>query len=310
MSRRGTLAAVVLILWLAGLAALGRRDTRHAPAQQLAEAALRVAPGTWYYRVRDGDRHAGFALARVDTGTARIATHDVLVFRPRGARGPSSSSLEAAYSRGLRLLSFDLHQVAGTHETWARGEMSGDTLLLLAVRHDAGSVDSITYRLTRPVLLPSMVPIVIALGRPLRAGLSRAVVVFDPRTLRPTRVDVHVRAESVFVISDSARVRPGTARWEGTNPETVRAWHLVAPALPELTGWIDGEGHVLHARSALTHTVLERAPFEVAFLNWPDRTVVGLDRLGMEGHAPLGTDGPTPRAPVPVPPAPLETPSP
>jgi uncharacterized membrane protein len=51
MKRRGAIAVAVLFAWGAGLAIFVRREAKNAPAQRLAEAALRVSPGAVFYRV-------------------------------------------------------------------------------------------------------------------------------------------------------------------------------------------------------------------------------------------------------------------
>ena len=67
MKRRGAVALTVLVAWAAGLAVFVRREIRNAPAQRLAEAALRVSPGAAYYRVEKDGRQIGFASSTIDT---------------------------------------------------------------------------------------------------------------------------------------------------------------------------------------------------------------------------------------------------
>ena len=78
MSRRGAVAVVVLIAWASGMVMFLRRERRNAPAQRLAEAALRVSPGASYYRVEKDGRQIGFASSTIDTIRGGLAINDYL----------------------------------------------------------------------------------------------------------------------------------------------------------------------------------------------------------------------------------------
>jgi len=55
-----------------------RRERHNAPAQRLAEAALRVSPGAAYYRVEKDGRQIGFASSTIDTTHGGLAINDYL----------------------------------------------------------------------------------------------------------------------------------------------------------------------------------------------------------------------------------------
>ena len=67
MIRRGSVAAVILIAWLAGLGVLARRELFRTDADRLRDAGARVDPGTAYYRVMQAGTQIGFASSRIDT---------------------------------------------------------------------------------------------------------------------------------------------------------------------------------------------------------------------------------------------------
>src|SRR5918992_2213904 len=80
MMRRGSVAAVILIAWLAGLAVLVRRELFRTDADLMRDAGARVDPGTVYYRVMQAGTQIGFASSRIDTTATEITMSDQLLF--------------------------------------------------------------------------------------------------------------------------------------------------------------------------------------------------------------------------------------
>lgn len=273
----------IAVLWLSGLAALERREMQRGPAQQVAEAALLVEPGAAYFRVTEGDAHVGFAASVIDTATAAITSSDVMVTIAPEGTAPHALRMDGRYSRGLRLHELTVQESDGTHDVTAHAAMMSDSLLHVVVTRGTAqrTVDTSTYIVTRPLLLPSMVPAILALGQRLHPGVSRRMLVFDPAAMRPRLVDVRVAAESLFVVADSARAVSSTGQWEPALTDTVRAWRVQAAGMPLLAGWIDAGGRVVELRPLHGTMRVTRTPYELAYLNWSDRAAVGLDALGV-----------------------------
>jgi transglutaminase-like putative cysteine protease len=107
---------------------------------------------------------------------------------------------------------------------------------------------------------------VIALGETPKVGKHYEIPVFDPASMAPKNVGFDVRAESLFVVNDSAAFDSTTMRWRGVMPDTLRAWQISSPSSGGFSGWIDDQGRIV-ATSQLGFD-LERLPYEVAFGNW------------------------------------------
>jgi transglutaminase-like putative cysteine protease len=154
----------------------------------------------------------------------------------------------------------------------ASGTVSGDTLLVVVLRAVAGQPpDTQRIHLSGPILLPTLVPLAVALGERPKVGRSYTLPVFDPLSMQSRDVRVGVQAESLFVVEDSSVFDAKSERWTGALPDTVRAWRLAnADASTNgggFSGWVDEQGRVVRANQVLGFT-LERRPYEVAFENW------------------------------------------
>jgi hypothetical protein len=75
-----------------------------------------------------------------------------------------------------------------------------------------------------------------------------------------------VRAESLFVVNDSASFDWDRKRWIPARRDTVRAW-LVEQEGGALSGWVDAHGRMVEAMHP-GNLHLEREAYEVAFENW------------------------------------------
>ncbi len=269
MSRRGWTAAAVLVLWTGGMVALIRREYFQPNVERLAEAGARVTPGAVFYAVLQGDRQVGFASSTVDTVTGGITSTDYLVayLDAGGAahRLQSRSTVEA--SRTLRVRRFAVDVESDSAPFHAGGRVDGDSVVEYVVSTAAGgSADSERVAIDGPVLLPTLVPLAIALGEEPTVGKSYVLPVFDPRTMAPRDARISVSAETTFVVNDSSVLDAATGRWRGVQPDTLRAWQLRAPGDSSIGGWIDNQGRVVATtRMGLR---LVRRPYEVAYENW------------------------------------------
>jgi transglutaminase-like putative cysteine protease len=270
--RRALAATGVIALWLGGLGVLMRRELFRPHTEQLAEAGLRVVPGASFYAVLQRGEQIGFASSTTDTANGGITVQDYLVadLPIAGKLHRASARTSAHLTRSLRITTFSLDVDADLTPIRASGTVVGDSLLLLVVRGVAGQpADTQRIRLTGPVLLPTLIPMALALGERPRAGRVYTMPVFDPVAMAPREVKVAVEAESVFVLQDSSIFDPARKRWVGARPDTVRAWRMSTSSqgTSGFSGWIDEQGRVVVANQLLGLT-LERRPYEVAFENW------------------------------------------
>ena len=277
LGKRSLLAAGVLALWLVGLGLLTHRELFRPHTEQLAEAGLRVTPGATYFAVLQKGEQIGFASTTVDTAQGGITVLDYLVadLPIAGKLHRASARTTVKLTRALRVSSFTVDVDADLTPIKATGRVIGDTLLLLTVRGIAGqATDTQRVKLNGPILLPTLVPLAIALGERPKVGKTFTLPMFDPASMTPKDVRIAVKAESVFVLNDSSVFDQASSRWVGALPDTIRAWKLASDSGSNGTttgsgfaGWVDEQGRVVLATQLLGLT-LERRPYEVAFENW------------------------------------------
>lgn len=272
MSRRALAAGGILALWALGLAVLARREHAGGQAARLTRAAFFVAPGAEYYTVSTGDRQIGFASSTIDTVPGAFQITDLVLadLARNGKTQRVSARSRVVLSRALRLRRFRYELGAGFAPYRATGTVTGDTLLTLVVESGRAGADTQRVRIPGPLYLPTMVPMVIALGERPAVGSTHRFLVFDPLTDSLSHVAVRVAAESLFVLPDSARWDPVAARWVSAHRGTVRSWRIVQDGTHgpgPLTGWIDGRGRMVEA-SPLPQFRIRRTAYEIAFENW------------------------------------------
>jgi Transglutaminase-like superfamily len=273
MSRRQWTAVVILVLWAGGMAALIGREYFQPNVERLAEAGTRVTPGAVFYAVMQSGRQIGFASSTIDTVTGGITSTDYLVANL--SAGGSVHRLQAKttvdISRTLRVRRFDVNVESDSAPFHAGGRVDGDSLVVYAVSMGAGAAsDSQRVRIGGPVLLPTLVPLAIALGETPKVGKSYVLPVFDPAAMAPKDARITVSAETTFVVNDSSVLDPATKRWRGVQPDTIRAWRLQAQGQEGgdhgIAGWIDHQGRVVATTQMGLR--LQRQPYAVAYENW------------------------------------------
>jgi hypothetical protein len=288
MTRRAMVGSVIIAAWLAGLALLVRREYFRPQYERLAEAAMRVTPGAIYYRVMQGTRQIGFASSTIDTAETSITVSDYFVADlPVGGKARRATArTNVVLSRALRMKQFDLSLDTEGAPVRANGVVEGDTVLVLTIQSgtEAGTAQRIP--LTGPVLLPTLVPLALALGETPKVGKHYTLPVFDPSTMAPKDVGLDVRAESAFVVNDSAAYDSTTKRWRGIQPDTIKAWQIVSRTAGAIGGWVDEQGRIV--QTTQLGLELRRMPYEVAFENWrgdSSRVAVSDDRDILETTA-------------------------
>jgi hypothetical protein len=272
MSRRAGIALGIVALWLAGIAALTKRELFRAEDQLLTEASLRVAPGALYYTVRVNGQRIGFASATIDTTPVSFLLSDLLITsRPDttpGAKGQNrfAARSTATLTRGLRLSRYS-YQTRGSGTSSATGVVYGDTLLELTRSRNGEGPDTVRLALAGPPLVPGMLPMFVALVDNPSPGTSRTATVFDPVRDTLTSATVHVVAESLFVVVDSAAPEPGTNRWLPAHSDTVRAWKMEQQGGGIINGWFDERGRLVEGEP-IPGITMHRTAYEIAFDNW------------------------------------------
>src|SRR5450759_5558816 len=106
-----------------------------------------------------------------------------------------------------------------------------------------------------------------ALGETPKVGKTYRLPTFDPQVMRSRDVALTVKAESLFVVDDSARFDPVARVWKSALTDTVRAWHVAGAEGAGFNGWVDAQGRVVLATQAAGIT-LRRMAYELAFENW------------------------------------------
>jgi transglutaminase-like putative cysteine protease len=288
ISRRAMVGGTIIAAWLVGLGLLVRREYFQPRLERLAEAGHRVAPGAVYYGVMQGERLIGFASSTIDTSESSITVNDYVVAdlpiggKPRRA----SARTDVTLSRALRMRKFNLSIHAEGPAINATGTIDGDSVLVLSIASGTDKPETQRIALSGPILLPTLIPLAIALGDGPKVGRHYVLPVFDPSSMSPRDVGLDVRAESLFVVDDSAVVDSATSRWRGVQPDTIRAWQVTAQSKGGFSGWIDDQGRIM--QTTQLGFELRRLPYEVAFSNWRSdaaRAVVSSDRDILETTA-------------------------
>ena len=299
MSRRAGVAIAVVVLWIVGLGLLARRQTGRTDVDRLAEAALRVSPAALFYGVYQNQHHIGWASSTLDTSTTGISLIDFVVADlPFGGRQHRTSlRMDVNTTRGLRVTDFSLALEAGAGPVRAVGQIAGDSALTLVISTAPEAVDTQHMATGGQLLVHTIAPIVMALGERPKVGASYTLPVFDPLSLAPGTMQIDVTAESLMVVSDSARMDPRTRRWTSARRDTVRAWRIAVAGAGGFTGWIDEQGRMVEgAYAQLPNLLIRRMSYEEAFDNWrlegrSGSAAIGADRDILETTA-IGADAP------------------
>jgi len=301
--RRGRLrlvaATVVLVAWSAGLVALARRELFVGRAERLAEAALRLSPGATYFVVEQEGRQIGFASTTIDTTTAGIEVTDYFVadLPVAGVTQRASARSVVNLSRALALRTFDVLVESPGTTVRAGGRADGDSAVVYVLSTGPEPADSQRIAVRGPILLPTLVPLAIALGEQPRVGRTYTLPTFDPTTMAERPMALAIRAESLFTVVDSARLDQTRGEWVSALTDTVRAWRVEPANGSGFSGWVDAQGRVVETVQA-GGIRLRRMAYEIAFENWRiarDRAAATspgtgdiLERTAIAANAPLG----------------------
>lgn len=271
MNRR-VLGVSIVAVWLVALGWLLFREYRPTATEAMAEATMSLAPGATYYTLSLGGQQIGYASNLVDTLPDGLRVEDFMILEvpALGELHRTEARTEAILSRQLALHSFNATMRGDLGQFQARGEVSGDTLLLVDLV-SAGSTQRLRTPLQRPIVLPGFVSLQAAFGERLQVGSRFGIRMFDPLVLEERDVTMEVTGDSTFVVPDSATMDPGSRQWVPARWDTVRAWRVEQNmGGVDVAAWIDELGRIVLARSPVGFT-MERTAFEIAHENFRRR---------------------------------------
>lgn len=266
-SRRGLIAALIVVLWLAGMAIMLRRNASTSEEQQLANVALRLQPATFYYIIeRDGEQ-IGAASSSVDTTTKILQSEEYFVGEYPVPGGKASERTSARWqtrlTRGFRLAAIAMEVARPTRPFSLHAFVEDDTTLFITGARTGTPRPPARYNVVPPLFTPALAPVAFMLGGPHKIGRTQTMSVFDPATRTVIRPQLTIRAESLFTVVDSAAMNR-TGDWMPAHRDTVRAWRIEG-APYGLSAWVDAEGRVVAAKAGSLSAT--RTAFELAFKN-------------------------------------------
>jgi hypothetical protein len=276
-SRRAFVAIGILLLWVAGLGFLARRELFRPRLDRLTEAGLRINQYTSFFALRDDrDSLTGYASSIVDTTTTEITITDQMIrelpMRRERGRYREYRALKSAktrLTRTFKLKDFEWRTNSGTVNLSATGRVDGDSLIYTVFTN--GKPTRGVIQLDGPVLVPNLVPHAIALMNEPRVGRKYTLPVFDPSRQAVIQVISEIQKETTFVIADSAVFDSTSREWKPFRDIEMKAW-LVTSSPGGFNGWLDETGHIV--RSNDLDAVVTRSTIEEAFENW----LIGLNR--------------------------------
>ena len=279
---RRTIAAGVMVAWVAALVGLIQRDVIRTGTERMAELALRVNPGNVFYAVEQAGKHIGFASFTLDTLPDTLVIRDLFVadLNVGGKLQRVTTRADIVMSRQLALRTFATD--IGTPDAPARvsGRTDGDSVIVFV--RESGGVHGDTQRVAidGPVVLPTLLPLAAILRSDPEVGGTATYHTFDPATTTARDVTLRIEAESLFTVVDSARKDLATGVWLPALRDTVRAWRLATMTGTGFSGWVDAQGRIVE--TSIAGLDLRRMAYEMAFENWratsPTATESAADR--------------------------------
>jgi len=287
MSFRKISALVLLVLWIGALLWQARRLYLRPEAERLAAAARTLPPGVAYYRVERAGHRIGWAQSEIDTlaDASGFRLSDRIVVElgalgaslgdrsagglaPRGERRPGATAevrSEAEVGPTLALRWFRATSTGLLGGLSARGDVVGDSLLVLAALDSAGTPGRAdTVRIDGPIVFENAIPLRFAAEQQAEPGDSVLIRTFDPVRMASRTVALHILGRATRTYPDSAARDSATGRWEVAGRDTVRAWKVRRDVGGvSFTSWIDEDGRFLEAE--VGGMKLVRTAFELAY---------------------------------------------
>ena len=212
----------------------------------------------------------GYAVSTVDTLPSEIRVQDELTvdIEALGSVQRTQMVTEVHLSRGLVLRSFDATVTTPAGVFHAGGTVQGDSVLDIAIETGANRPQHTRVRLDRPIVLPTLLPLELAVGQHLKVGSTYTVRLFDPLLMQEQPVEVRVLAESTLVVPDSARLDSASQQWVPARLDTLRAWKIAQRyGGVDVESWVDHQGRTVSEASPIGFR-MQRTAFEIAVQNW------------------------------------------
>jgi len=266
---RSIAAALILVAWAGGLAALVAREFFRERSAIIAEAAMRLGPSATYFTVEQDGRQIGFASTTIDTTgtTFQVVDYFIADLPVAGQQIRASARSVITLSRSLALRRFDVEMDLPGTPMSAAGTVEGDSAVKFVLRLPGQPTDTQRVAVEGPILVPTLLPTAAMLiGEP-EVGKTVILPSFDPRVMAAADVEFRFTAESLFVVTDSARYDATQDRFVGARQDTVRAWKLEPADGSGFSGWVDALGSVV-ATTQPGGITLRRMAYEIAFENW------------------------------------------
>lgn len=292
MNRRA-IAILILLAWMGTLGWLGSRSIRRGETRDTSPRNL--SPDAAFFAILVGTEQVGVANIYTDTIPTGFLANQIVTIdvQTGGSTWRIGSRNQALLSRGLDLVSYESSANEGGQSERLAGAVSRDTLRV----QSALAVDS-PFRRSRLGLVadrPTLgfaLPYRMAFSGRLAPGRSMAAASLDPASGEARLTRVTAGADSIFVVTDSARYDSIVGRWVPAQTLEIRAWRLAHadPGLP-VTVWTDSRGMVVRLDHALGIT-LQRTAFEIARNNYnADRSARGPGLLNPPAARPLMGSG-------------------
>ncbi len=257
----------------------------------LAEATARIGPAASYYTLAMGGGPIGYAASTIDTTPDGITVQNntVLDIAALGSVQQTGITTVITLSRTLRLRTFEARLTSPAARYVATGTVEGDSVLDVAIEAGGGRPQRQRIRLERPLVLPELVSLRLAVGGELRPGNTYTMRTFDPMLMQEREVALTVLAESTFVFPDSAQFDSVSGRWSPATFDTVQAFR-VSQAFGGISmeSWIDGNGSIVTATSPVGFT-MQRTAFEIAVDNWRRDKAAGTSAAAGSGTDVIST---------------------
>lgn len=269
MSRKA-IAIVVILVWVAGLGLISRRDKNRTLDEKLAEVGLRVSPDAFYYTLQQNGNVVGVASSTIDTSNTRVVVTDLV--RGKFPTGKDTMRVEtrteARFTRGMRLRDLLIAASGDISPVTIRGVMQEGEDKTLRLTTEAKGERPVTqeHAASRPIFLPTSVALPLMLKGAPKIGDSIVVSLFDPLSRTLKDVAVKVQADSLFLVADSAILDSATHRWVKAHQDSVRGWRITGRN-SSLTAWVDAAGRLI-AGSEPGGVSMMRTAFELSFANW------------------------------------------
>lgn len=256
----------MVVLWIAGLLMMARRNANRSEVEQLADVALRVQPATFYYAVERDGQQIGAISSTIDTTVQALVSEEYFVgdMMAGGSPAPQRTSArwQTTLSRGFRLQRTSIAVTRASSPFSIRAAVAEDTTFVVAISQPGSEKPPVSLSVTPPVFTPALATVAFMLGGPHATGRTQTMSVFDPTTRTVVRPELKIHAESLFTVVDSAAIGPAGG-WIAAHRDTVRAWRIEGGP-GGLSAWVDAEGRVVAAKMGNGWSVI-RTAFEIAY---------------------------------------------